>query len=700
MRRRFAGLLWAAILVVALGNAEAQAEPRPVESAEALIALILESWKEAEAETERDRAQPDWKQGASTAAVVSDREFPGAWLIQALADPRLEAVGRIRVVSGRITGGLDFQQIPETPLESLPLPANWSTSRRQNWIARARERGITGMHVVLPDLVLANTTFDWHRGQFLTFNARRTLFGGLLQLIDVSLGDELGYGQTNFHDAIFAGNVDLDGISWSGSLVMSGAVAARAFNLVESKGTTVFAGTRFEGEARFRRLKGGAFFVNTSFEGPAHFFEIDGVLILNRTHFRGPARLVGRFTGDVDLSAATFDDQVSFRQSDVHGRLLLKSLRTKGFVDFRDARLRELDFRNPSLTLVPGRVDFRGARIASLCLKDVVFAKDVDFSDALLGAVESAAGEDDTKAATEEGCGDPSLTSLRFVTFEGNAFFLRSQILGDLTLEDVGFNATADFTDAVLQEDETPERFLLSYVRFADLAVRWDQLPPPQRWSNPVSRTGAGSADGGRPLEPLSAVLFKLEESFRRKNLLHDANEAHYQAKLAELAKARQERGLGERWALEAEWLFWGLTSGYGRRIWPLLGGSLLLCLFFAVLFSFCRLERRALPESSGEFNLRLRLLDMPHVYLKRAEGAADPGGLSHSRFVTALRLSALLLFKIGYRDTLVSGRLGFLPARALVLIEWLLGFYVLACLTITLANTWPLVNRLISGVF
>ena len=56
--------------------------------------------------------------------------------------------------------------------------------------------------------------------------------------------------------------------------------------------------------------------------------------------------------------------------------------------------------------------------------------------------------------------------------------------------------------------------------------------------------------------------------------------------------------------------------------------------------------------------------------------------------------------FKIGYRDTLVSGKLGFLPAHLLVVIEWLLGFYVLACLTITLANTWPLVNRLISGVF
>ncbi len=690
----------AAILVVALGNAEAQAAPSRLESAEALIALLLESWQRASADAERDRGQPGWKRGRDIAAVVSNREFSGAWLVQALSDPRLEDVGQIQVLNSRITGGLNFQQIPETPLDSVVFPADWSAARRQSWIARAQARGIAGMHVVGPDLLFEDTTFDWRRGQFLTFNARRTLFQGKLRLSAVTLGVGLGYGEINFQDAIFAGDVLFEKLAWSNRMDMNGAVAAREFYALANEGELNFAGMAFEGEARFAGLIGNAFLYDTTFESDASFINIGGLLNLQGVAFQGRTTLAGLFTDDVDLSGALFNDLVSFRDSDMRGSLVLNSSTARGFVDFRDARLRELDFRNPSLTLVPGRVDFRGAQIASLCLKDVVFAKDVDFSDARLGALEGAATAQGTETAAEEGCGDPSLTSLRFVTFEGNAFFLRSQILGDLTLEDVGFNGTADFTDAVLQGRRTPARFLLSYLRFADLSIRWDQLPPPERWDNPIARERSGGDAGGRPLETLSAALFKLEESFRWKSLLHDANEAHYHAKLAELAQARQEQDLGERWALEAEWLFWGLTSGYGRRIWPLLAGSLLLCLFFAVLFSFCRLERRALPESSGEFSLRLRLLDMPHVYLKRAEGAADPGGLSHSRFVTALRLSALLLFKIGYRDTLVSGRLGFLPARLLVLIEWLLGFYVLACLTITLANTWPLVNRLISGVF
>ena len=62
--------------------------------------------------------------------------------------------------------------------------------------------------------------------------------------------------------------------------------------------------------------------------------------------------------------------------------------------------------------------------------------------------------------------------------------------------------------------------------------------------------------------------------------------------------------------------------------------------------------------------------------------------------------MSSVILFKIGYRDTTVTVRLGPLPMACLVAVEWALGFFVLAVLTVTLANTQPLINRLISGVF
>jgi len=38
--------------------------------------------------------------------------------------------------------------------------------------------------------------------------------------------------------------------------------------------------------------------------------------------------------------------------------------------------------------------------------------------------------------------------------------------------------------------------------------------------------------------------------------------------------------------------------------------------------------------------------------------------------------------------------------SRYLVWIEWALGYYILSLLAITLSNTMPLLNRLITGMF
>ena len=67
---------------------------------------------------------------------------------------------------------------------------------------------------------------------------------------------------------------------------------------------------------------------------------------------------------------------------------------------------------------------------------------------------------------------------------------------------------------------------------------------------------------------------------------------------------------------------------------------------------------------------------------------------------MNALRFSSVILFKVGYRDTTVSGRIGWLDLKYIVALEWALGFYLLAALMLTLKNTQPLINRLITGVF
>jgi hypothetical protein len=65
-----------------------------------------------------------------------------------------------------------------------------------------------------------------------------------------------------------------------------------------------------------------------------------------------------------------------------------------------------------------------------------------------------------------------------------------------------------------------------------------------------------------------------------------------------------------------------------------------------------------------------------------------------------ALRFSWVLLFKMGYRDTTVSGPLSKKVWLVIVWGEWVVGLYLVAILIYTLANTWLLLNRLIQGVF
>ncbi len=47
-----------------------------------------------------------------------------------------------------------------------------------------------------------------------------------------------------------------------------------------------------------------------------------------------------------------------------------------------------------------------------------------------------------------------------------------------------------------------------------------------------------------------------------------------------------------------------------------------------------------------------------------------------------------------------VSGSIGRLGLQYVVAAEWLLGYYLLAAMIFTLAETMPLINRLLTGVF
>jgi hypothetical protein len=191
-----------------------------------------------------------------------------------------------------------------------------------------------------------------------------------------------------------------------------------------------------------------------------------------------------------------------------------------------------------------------------------------------------------------------------------------------------------------------------------------------------------------------------LEISFHKWGHLEDANSAHYHRKRAELEAARQQQNLLTRWPVELEWWAWGALSGYGTKFSWVLGWSVLLMVTFAALYMrFGDIRRQPWPKAHHDFSIRLRLWEDPRDYLGDSPSSRLPNARLQS-FVNALRLSTVVLFKVGHRDTQLASRSGGSLLKWLVIVEWLIGFYVIGVLLVTLTNTQPLLQSVLSKVF
>ncbi len=280
------------------------------------------------------------------------------------------------------------------------------------------------------------------------------------------------------------------------------------------------------------------------------------------------------------------------------------------------------------------------------------------------------------------------------MVFRDDAVFHRASLLGPLRLDWVLFDALAHFGSARFQVGPAGAGFVLSYPGFSELELGWGQLPPVSRWRQ---------EDG---LQPLSEVLGVLEGRFRANRQLESANAAYYHRKRAELAERRAAAVGGDRdatlaWLIaEAQWWTWGLLCGYGTRLDWLLGWAALTVLLFAALYATAgQFHREPHPPSTRDFEFRQRLFDFPKDFMAGAAHRVDAGP-GQRQFIDALRFSAVVLFKIGYRDTTLTGRALGLDLRYFVMLEWLLGYGFLAAFVYTLAETLPLVNRLLGGIF
>jgi uncharacterized protein YjbI with pentapeptide repeats len=438
-----------------------------------------------------------------------------------------------------------------------------------------------------------------------------------------------------------------------------------------------FDGATFHGHALFEgvRASANASFSNTSVAQSA---------IFENAHFAEVASFAGGEFVTVDFTSAEFD-YFDMRGVRISEQIKLTGARINRYLDLRDADIAALKLDNGKRPhVVSSPMDLRQSRIGRIRIKDVTFADDVDFSDAVI--------------ATE--------FNMQSVTFEAGSSFVRTSFVGAVSLETIRFAQEADFTDAQFRVD-SENSFLLSYVDISKMRVTWFQLPTRDAWVSDATGTADGPIDFDKlkiRIQPLSEVIRSLEANFRTRNMLADANAAYLALKLIELDEIRATASFAERVEAEFAWFFWGAVSGYGTKIWWALGWTFAALIFFTICYAtFGTIQRDRALHSEKDFAFRLRMLDFPSEYLAAGLGAdiqSDSHRDTANKWINAFRLSFVLLFKFGQRDSSVFGRMGPIDLRWVVRLEWLIGYYFLAAVTITLAETQPLLNRLVTGLF
>lgn len=307
---------------------------------------------------------------------------------------------------------------------------------------------------------------------------------------------------------------------------------------------------------------------------------------------------------------------------------------------------------------------------------------------------------------------DDFATVFRFVTFGSDVSFVRTKFYSNTAFESLTFKKETNFTSAEFKKSIfsiNEPIFSLSYLNFRNLIINFEQLPKLENWVRDSKHRIKGRADRwnksnnlGKPLQPVSQVLAELESTFLKENKLSDMNEAHYHMKIAELDEKIVDCKNTNRDFIQClitteegrEWLKWGWSSGYGVKLWRVVKWYIGVWVFFAFIYYALRedLETKKNKDTKPDSEFRSRLLNFPWHFLK-SEGIKNKKLLD---FFTALRFSKVLLFKIGRRDTVASGKL----VMTMVWFEWILGYYLLLVFIITLTNTVPILNSILSSVF
>jgi uncharacterized protein YjbI with pentapeptide repeats len=594
----------------------------------------------------------------------------------------------------------------------------------------------------------SNTEFKSHSIQFKnvqfagsTFFSKSRFHGSTLFSKSLFTGDQLIFQESNFlenvyfvNSKIYAQDIDFHEIVVHGSSNFQGA---------EFHGYTIFSESRFLQKSDFSNANfhSDADFFHVSYQDHAIFSEtcfmkdvefsrsmfyanadFSGIMFQQLTDFSGSS-----FRGKADFSKAvfqsesllknilfykecnffeavfhdkvdffesTFQQLAYFKSTQFYDTLKIKNVRFNGYVDFRNCLINQLDvYSQKSPTIIKDRVDFRNAWIASAHFQDVVFEDDVDFSGVIFGGKESK---------------ENSALILRFVTFKTDVNFIRAVFSCSFSMEMITAKGFVNFRDVDLKRTD---RIMLSYLNISNIYIEWSQIPDINKWICHQKDRIYSFADKlhfnntnkqriiDLSIEPISEVLKMFEDIFQ--NRLADKNDVIYQRKRIELNESRQSNTFTfNRLQLEFEWYFWGVFTGYATKIWWISGWCTFFQLIFTLIYCWNGSLSRTYAATDGEYDhtFKQRLFDLPQLFITEKK-TLQTKRMNINRFINAFRFSSVILFKIGYRDTTISGKFLGVNYAVIVWIEWLLGFFLLSCLAVTLSNTMPLVNRLISGV-
>ncbi len=691
-----------------------------------------------------------------------------------------------------IEGGLDFRKLA-VPLEKKNLPEYWNEKEKESFI-ETKSYHSENIPVVKNEISINNSEIRKKKGLLNSIYAYNTLFHETIYFMKNTF-----CGDASFTNATFSKNATFLDATFSGEANFSFATFSdeASFYQATFSGDAYFSLATFSdvlgdnADFRFATFSDKAEFYYSTFNGDADFSSatFSGDAYFSRSTFGGDAYFLDSiFSREANFIQTNFIKVAYFRRASFFRRLYAIHAVFKEYADFRESKIRRLNFKSIlSPTIVEGRIDFRNVIISGAHFQDIIFEKDIDFSDAkfgiplnivrldelshsieipdsldeLLQSLEFPDSLDEllqslefpdslrdkihyktkeklliftgymTKSEKEElarlsedsqyrkaveqlfreSTLGPFAVVFRFATFESDAYFLRAKFFGDTALERVTFKKEANFTDADFKgkKENDKQKFSLSYFNFNNLLIKWGQLPNPKSW---VSETriksfndieGEEEVERGERLEPLSQVLKGLEANFRNQKQLSDANKAYYFRKKAEFKEERKKNSKAYwKWfPKQALWSLWWISCGYGTKILWILGWIIFFDLLFAMLYSIRdNLHKKSHPETKGEFTFKQRLFDFPRLYLREAKPLDMIKSKLTIKFINALRFSSVILLKIGYRDTKISGKILGIDCKYFVWFEWLLGFYLLACLTVTMSNTVPIINRLISGMF